>query len=199
MSNLSKGTKIMMAILIVIILGLLSVTVICFMNNVSEEDKECSSEVDESLCKVNTFEYKEDDFSYSYGKVRVTGYINVIDVPEEQCYTEEECESVSKIKYVDFKVTETDSKDFKKYLKEFNDKDGSTIGLGCFKNNKIMYTNNSVYFGDKDFEINEEMTKKILASTSSKPITLDLEKLEIKEAKGAPACYSHMTYIKVAK
>ena len=43
------------------------------------------------------------------------------------------------------------------------------------------------------------MTKKILDSKSSSPITLDLEKLELGEAKGAPNCYSHMTYVKIAK
>ena len=197
MDKLTKSTKIMITILVIIVLGLLTTIVLMYMGNIKDQENKCSSEVDDKLCQVNTFKYEKGDIGTGVGKVRVTGYAKTREIPEEECVTEEECKDVKKIKYVTFYVTKTDSKEFKNYLTEIGD--NNTIGLGCYKNNKISYINNSVYFGDKEFELNEEMAKKILESTSSSPITLDLEKLELGEAKGAPSCYSHMTYIKIAK
>ena len=198
----SKETKILVTVLVVVILVLLILVVLMYTGNIrvmlSEEEASCIQKVDEKLNQVNTFVYDENDLNKAFGKVRVTGYAKTKEVPESECH--DDCDEVEKVKYVEFYITKTESRDFKEYLSAINGEDSNKIiGLGCYKNNRISYINNSVFFGDKEFELNDDMTKSIIDSTSSKPITLDLEKLELGEAKGAPACYSHMTYIKIAK
>lgn len=201
MGKLSVKTKVMITLLIVVILCLLGLVVFRYMNNINLEDKACadSSEVDEKLCQVNTFKYDGENTNTAYGKVRVTGYAKVENVLEDTCDVEEDCVNQPKNKYVQFIITKTDSSDFKKYLKDLDDDNVNSIGLGCLKNNKIAYINNSVYFGDKDFELNEEIAEIITNSSKTNTITLDLEKLELGELKNKDVCYSHMTYIKVVK
>ena len=127
-----------------------------------------------------------------YGKVQVLGY----------AYTEKKFLG-GKDTYVFFKVLQSSGNNFSVYL---NNHDGNSfvkknaIGLGCIVNGKIGYYNASDEFGDKDFDISGDDTSKILNSSKAKPIKLNLEKLKFSSGAGSDSyCYSHMTYINIAK
>ncbi len=127
-----------------------------------------------------------------YGKVQVLGY----------AYTEKKFLG-SKDTYVFFKVLQSSGNNFSAYLSTH---DGNSfakknaIGLGCIVNGVLKYDNESDQFGNQEFKISSNDTSKILNSSKSKPIKLILEKLKYSSGRGLDSnCYSHMTYIDIAK
>ena len=94
------------------------------------------------------------------------------------------------------------SDDFSSYVRDLNGNafaKENAIGLGCIENNRLSYVNDSDELGMKGYNLSESDTSILLNSSQSNPITLELEKLQYTSGRGAPKCYSHITYVKVVK
>ena len=61
----------------------------------------------------------------------------------------------------------------------------------------LSYVNHSDQLGEKSFSFSVENTNKLINSSNSNPITLDLERLALKDGRWAPICYSHITYVNI--
>lgn len=132
-----------------------------------------------------TFAKKDNKFE---GEVFVKGYANVKTKDESFC--EKDCK---KYDYVYLMITESNNDAFTEFLEEnsgnsFAGPQG--VGLGCVQEGKILYTNESVQTGVKDYELDESLSQSILNSTQDHPIILKLSRMEA-AGMGAPECYSH--------
>lgn len=141
----------------------------------------------------NQSSFQSDGQGNFYGALVVTGYPVLISELEPFC--EENCEKFS---YVFFQVLNTDSKVLSDFLggNEGNSFVGAKqLGIGCVKSKIITYFNDSDKLGMKEYKVSTELSKKILDSSKEKPVTIKLERLLFTGGSGAPACYSHFTYI----
>ena len=171
----------------------------CSSNEDLPEKKDLMNE------EVNTFTITDKNYSSNgYGKVRVKGYALVKEI--SSCNVDGPCEENEKstTNYVYFNILETKSNDFLSFLEYWKENtisptDKPTVILGCLSNKKLSYENDSDSLGMTNFSLNEETTNKIINSTEDNPIILDLERLEFTSGSGAPACYSHITYINIAE
>ena len=154
--------------------------------------------------------FKKDIISgndYYYGTVQVEGYATIKTLKE--CHDEyisdtmADCENVYSYDYVFFNILRTENNDFERFVQDRVNKfwmDNNAVGLGCMKNNVIEWNN---YF-DGDHLPGEETqlslstsdTAKILNSTKSNPIILELEKLKMTEGIEVYGCYSDITKIR---
>ena len=131
----------------------------------------------------------------SYGEVTVKAYAEV-KYKQKDCgvlgsCTEKEAVSVNDIVYLH--ITNTDNEEFKKTMKELG-YEKKAIPIGCLKENVITYRTAADEYGPEKYEgkeedaykyyattnkIDKDLTKKITASTSKKPITLKITKLKL--------------------
>jgi hypothetical protein len=131
---------------------------------------------------------------YKGGYADVKGYAYVEEVDEAWC--EEDCK---KYDYVFFRITDfIESGSLKKIIQEeqgnaYFSEDG--VGLGCQEDGVISYYNETGMGDMKKYVLPEELSKKILLSTSENPVSLRLIKKELSGGSGAPTCYSHFTEI----
>lgn len=128
------------------------------------------------------------------GTVYVKGYAEVEVVVEPFC-EELECPEYD---YVFFTVMDSGSKAFDDFLGLYGGNafaSDARIGLGCIEDDQISYENDSDEYGRKAFELDEDLSEKILAATAEAPITLTLTKLPLSGGAGAPACYAHFTNV----
>ena len=141
--------------------------------------------------------FKADEKGNFYGTLVVTGYPTIKIEPEPFC--EANCKKYS---YVFFQVLSTDINALPEFLgaNEGNSFVGKgQIGIGCVQDKIISYSNDSDKFGMKKYTVSQELSKKILDSTKEAPVTIELERLLFTGGSGAPACYSHFTYINSAE
>ena len=126
--------------------------------------------------------------------------------------TEKEAVSVNDIVY--FHITENNSDDVKKALKEWYH-DEKTIVLGCIKDGAISYTTAADEFGPEKYEGKEEdahkyytktqlldkdISKKITASNTKKIISLKITKLKLSHYVSMDNhCYSPLSNIEVVE
>ncbi|OGF21634.1 hypothetical protein A2316_01035 [Candidatus Falkowbacteria bacterium RIFOXYB2_FULL_38_15] len=119
-----------------------------------------------------------------YGTLTVTGYAVTEDIEEPFC--EKNCK---KYKSVLFKILNTASN------ATILDLLDAKVKLGCAENQTITYFNDSDKIGMKEYEVSSELSEKILESSVQNPVTIKLQRLLFTGGSGAPACYSHFTYI----
>ena len=139
---------------------------------------------------VDTFVIED----YEYGKVTVTGY----------AYTEERTDSDTgeKFQYVLFKITESSSDNFMKYIESMKGNSyvsDKAIGLGCFKDGIISY--NNVYDDDggkgANYKLSSVDSIKIINSSSSNLIRLNLLKNKLITGGSGYNCSSLIARISV--
>jgi hypothetical protein len=144
--------------------------------------------------EVNTKFQLSKDYSY-YGTAQIKGFVDMAMVPTHP-FDET---STATTQYAFFKILETETPDLLKFIE--NNKGNSfvrtqAVGLGCVENGKLS----SVNSGDKGgFSNLIEGTNfvKLLKSSSSSPIILQLTKPIFLGGSGAPACYSHFRNFKI--
>jgi hypothetical protein len=148
--------------------------------------------VEASDVMIEAFEYDKDLFDY-YGRLNVTGYATVKEVPEAFC--ESNCETYD---YVSFNIVETDAPEIFNYILE-NDGNAylgeKSVGLGCIDGENIVYTNDSDEFGMKEYVLSDLLSSAIIGSSKSLPITIELVRYPLSAGAGAPTCYSHFTEV----
>jgi len=156
------------------------------------KEKEKTEEKKESAFKPNLNNYIYNSSSgKSYGKVQVKGYATIKKVSSFDG---------SSVDYVFFNILSAGDKDFIKYVNSF---DGNSyvrenaIGLGCLNDNILINYNSSDKLGNKTLKLTKDETEKILKSSKSEPIMLNLERLDLTQGSGATECYSHITYIDI--
>lgn len=141
----------------------------------------------------NQSSFQSDKQENFYGTLIVTGY-PIVKI-EAEPFCEKNCKKYS---YVFFQVLNTDSQVLSDFLRENkgnNFIDTNQLGIGCVQDEIITYFNDSNKLGMKEYSVPVGLSKKILDSNKEKPVTIKLERLLFTGGSGAPACYSHFTYV----
>lgn len=131
-----------------------------------------------------------------FGVLTVTGYPVIMNTPEPFC--EKDCKNYE---YVYFQIMETNSTalyDFLGINKGNSFIGEKQVGIGCRKSGAISYYNDSNQLGMKEYYVYPDISKKILSASKNDPVAIRLERLLFTGGSGAPACYSHFTYISLA-
>ena len=160
-----------------------------------KEDTAKNSDTNTSV--VNDFKLDSSDNSGGYGTVTVTGY------PEVKFISGYHTSIDVDRYYIYFHIISGGNSDFLKFINDNSNinlaKEGA-IGLGCKKNNVIIYENRSKKLGFEEFKLSLDESNKILDSSKNNPVTLKLERLkESMEGYGPSACQSLITHISVVK
>ncbi len=140
----------------------------------------------------NTFQHVE-----IKGNAYVKGYVYTIQLNKEIGVLDGE-----KYDYVMFKIVDTKSDELKKFLNDYNDNSfvsADSIGLGCYKNGNIKYSNNSAEFGEKEYALSKKDSKLLMNSFKRKPVILNLYFGGRTLGKCAQTCYSYISNIEVMK
>ncbi len=146
-----------------------------------------------STLPKGTFVDKDYDL---YGTTYVKGYATTEVVDESFCETD-----CKKYTYVMFHILENNDPVFEKFLEGNNGNSFAgtgVVGLGCENAGIISYKNHSDKFKEKEVTLSSSVSQKILASKKTAPITLKLTREKFLGGGGAPACYSHMTYVELS-
>lgn len=161
-----------------------------------KENEQTSSESNDDTINNSGFIFDPTSSDYAenngYGSVQVTGYAYV----EKVGYYEK------KFDYVYFQVINSSDNVFLKFLESqdgnsFAKKDA--MGLGCIDGENIKWSNYSNEHGYAYYTMDKENTSKIINSSSSNTIRLNIEKLKVKDGVGADDCYSHATKISIVE
>lgn len=156
----------------------------------------------------------QDNFSFfeaeANGTVVLTGYPKIEKLPppscstdcstapeRERCLTENNCQQPELVHFV---FTAGGNEDFSKYLYEITaatKSEPNIVKLGCVKNSRITYENESLDFGSKTYWLPKDTTDSILQATIDKPIKLKLTKLLTADASADTACSSLFTRIEI--
>ena len=138
----------------------------------------------------NTFNHVE-----IKGNAYVKGYVYTIQLNKEIGVPDGE-----KYDYIMFKIVDTKSDELRKFLDDYKDNtfvSDDSIGLGCYEKESIKYSNTSAEFGEKDYSLSKIDSKRLMNSSKTKPIVLNLYFGGRTLGKCAPTCYSHISKIEV--
>ena len=164
-------------------------------NNTNSQTKE-NNETNNVSTPKNNFKLDSSDLFGGYGTVTVTGY-------SEVKYFSGHTMDNKHYYYVYFHILSGGNSAFHKVLKDLDQNSfagKNKIGLGCKKDNKIVYVNDSAKYGrSKNFEISINDSRKILNSSKQNLITLELQRLTYFDAIGVGGghCHSFITHVKV--
>ncbi|MBT5016676.1 hypothetical protein HN748_03300 [Candidatus Peregrinibacteria bacterium] len=140
-------------------------------------------------------DFTTDEWGY-YGEVELTGYVNVVEIPEFYC-NGEDCKVYE---YAHFEVLEASDEDVYAMIdsKQGNSFFGeNSVGLGCITDGVIEYANHSDKFGYQEIKLSAEDSEVILNATSEDLITIRIAKYPFSIGKGVSTCYSHFTTIEL--
>ena len=207
-TNQCKSHKAFIIVILVIAMGISFGCGFMFSEKMRENDKPKESQkVDKPEEKpelvntplVDNEPVPEGYDAYSFtGKATVRGYVRTQKVPSGDVVSD----NPTTYDMVFFNVTESDNNKFLAFLSAF---DGNTyagektFSIGCVREGKLTHYNDSDETGMKEYALNQEDTNLIMNSTSSKPITLEIERLKFTGGSGAPDCYSYISTITVKK
>lgn len=212
-------------VLLIVIIGILSVLCILFAtntisfksndidNNINENGNDNQSVENDNDGNQNTNNMQQDNAisndnetkpiqnelgeNDTFSTITNSGIVEVIGYPE----TKERIDGWGKkYSYVYFHIKETKSIEFKKYIESLKGNSfvlDDAIGIGCNIDGKVTYYNSSDELGEKEYEMSQENSSKILNATKDNPIKVKLERLIYSSGKGAPICTSHITKIEV--
>lgn len=131
------------------------------------------------------------------GEVYVKGYGKLAPLQDALC--EKKCKPYD---YVYFHFTETPNAEFQSYLKQ-NEGNSSFveggIGLGCVRQGRIHYINDSDETLGATFELSPALSQAILGATPQQPIALKLTRWPYSGGRGAPKCYGPFTQVEAYK
>ena len=183
---------------IVVIVGLFSITRMANkakMNNQSGDQSTSETTTVESTKSILDGLGDNDTFSSKTesGKVEVVGYAY------KKTLSDYDGNSKS---YIYFKIMNTNSKEFLKYLKNLKGNSfvgDEAIGLGCMQKGQLTYynENDSDKDGIYDYTFSEEDTNTILHSNRDNPVRLLLNKKKFTGGGEAGLCYSHITTVEI--
>jgi hypothetical protein len=175
------------------------------LENVAEEQEAIENETSETTVdevseeeNSNTEEaaYNADDTFKEYpelnsfhGLVSLKGYLTI--EPGTDGYCEVNCEIFN---YVQFNILENSNADLLKFMKNGQD-NPEYIKLGCLSSGIIKRFNDSDEFGMAEYTTNAADTARLLKSSETNPITIQLERFKYTSGRGAPTCYSHYANI----
>lgn len=200
-----KNNKLVYALLgvivvLLIIIGFLVVEVTKGKDKGKEETEKKNDVVEKEENKVEA-EPVVNDFHFTesgsqYGTATVKGYIT----EKEIIAGDISFDASNTYTALFFNVTETESTEFKNFLKagngnSFHDEKGFVIG--CYEDGVINYYNSSDETGMKAYKIPEADALKIKNSTIEAPVTLEVSVLKLSSGMGAPDCYSFISTVKV--
>lgn len=133
-----------------------------------------------------------------FGTFQAKGYATT--VKRDDCPGEGGGTNCPQVDYIFFNITKTENSNIFTFLKNNAGNsyvEDKAVGVGCLANGTINYMNSSDANGRKQYTISKDDTTKIMAASTSKPITLEIEKLKLSGGSGAPACTSLFTTFKV--
>lgn len=169
----------------------------CNINFSSEKDKKIN-ELQQKLEEKNTLSSKR-HFTYNknwyyHWKLKIKWYIET--TTKKEAFCQENCKNYT---YLFFNVLETNNQNLYNFLEENNwsyfiKKD--KIWIWCLKeNNKITYYNESDKNWLKEYEISNNLSKKIINSNENSPIIISLNMPILSLWSWAPTCYSYFKII----
>jgi hypothetical protein len=135
-----------------------------------------------------------------YGVTQIEGYANVAKINDDNCMMMEDTSNCEEVDYVYFNITNSGNSKLIEYI---NNLAGNSfvsdmaIGMGCYADSKISYSNASDAKGFSSYEISKSDTEKILSATKEKPIRIEIERFKLTTGRGAPSCYSHFATFKI--
>jgi len=198
---------------LVLLVALIAAGIFAFLTLVAPKDDEIADlkaelallrsqiEADNSSSnsKLEKGTFKLSDQHGGAGTVQVEGYATTAEKDDgwEDGCDEEAC---AKVDYVIFNILRTENSDFKKFLETLSGNsfvDESAIGIGCIEDGILSWANDSDATGMKTYNLSKSDTTAIMNATKEKPIILELERFEFTGGSGAPACYSHISAIKI--
>lgn len=182
-----KNKKLVFLICLIFFVMIFAIVFLMLKNNKINEENKQNLNVKDNFGKNDTFSYDN-----GYGTVDVLGYVTIENI---ELYDEDE-----KINYVYFNIIDTKSNDFLQYIDSLNGNSfvsNKAIGLGCTDYKKIFYLNSSDEKEFENYELDENVSNKILASSIDNPIKLRLTRFKYSGGSGAPNCYSHISTIEL--
>lgn len=206
MKTNQKGFSLVEILLIVVIVGLIGTVGWLVYDRQSSKSREqgiasTKSKTENAAVEQKTVKSKallRGNFGDNgeYGTLQAEGYASIIKVDEAYCF-----ESCKQFDYVLFNITKTENPNITNYLKS---KSGNaytrenSIGIGCLANGVITYKNASDANQKKEFTIPQNETTQISASTTAKPIRLEIEKLVYTGGGfGGDQCWSDFSTFKL--
>lgn len=141
---------------------------------------------------VNTFSFDNEE-----GVVYIRGYIDTVQLP-----LDEGPDPKNFYDYLVFRVVETKSEDFKRYLDVHSGNsfiEPDWIGLGCLEGNKIKYYSIKEQLEEQLHYLNKKDTKYIKKSSKRRPRVIKLTFNGKKLGKCAVDCYTHALEIEVIR
>ena len=157
---------------------------------------EAQDHIDEVISPIlptGNFSYEESEgFS---GNAYIYGYIEIVSIPESYCQ-----ENCTMYQGVFINALKSSSDSFQEFLERHRGNayvGENKVMIGCLKERKIFYDNNSNEFRRKSFEINEIESQGILSATIEDPRIFRIMKLPLSWGSGTPACYSHFAEVEI--
>jgi hypothetical protein len=142
---------------------------------------------------VKPLQLEKGDFGDNgdYGTFQAQGYAVINKVDEAECET-----NCKQYDYVSFVIIKTENNNVAKFFEQMGGNSfvgDNQVGIGCLNGDKIEYFNASDANPDGQYTISAQDTSKIIKSTKTEPIVLEITKEKYTSGRGAPACTSLFT------
>jgi len=130
-----------------------------------------------------------------YGTFQAQGYADISKLDEAWCET-----NCKQYDYVYFVILKTENTNLAGYFKQMHDNlfvGGNRVGIGCLNNGKIEYYNPSDANPNGQYTISARDTAKIIKSTKTEPIVLEITKEKYTSGRSGTTCTSLFTNFKI--
>ena len=132
-----------------------------------------------------------------YGMFQAEGYATT--EKRDEAFCETDCKQNE---YVFFNITRTENPSISDFLTRNSSDENlyvkdKAIGMGCFAEGKISFSNASDEAGATDSTISQEDTAKIMSSSAASPIRLEIKKAQLTDGVGGNACSSLFSSFKL--
>ncbi|MEF3691618.1 MAG: hypothetical protein V3574_01005 [Candidatus Moraniibacteriota bacterium] len=154
------------------------------------------SDKDKSFNMSDPFQPTPSEKGEYYGTLTLTGYLNI---EHRICEKNEPCKKT--VDYASLVVVSSNNDLIYEYMQLHKGNsfvNENSIGIGCYEKNKNqIYSINNSNYGSFDNIIKGKDLQKILQSSVSQPVTMQLSKSYLTVGSGAPECYSHFREFKI--
>ncbi len=176
-----------LALLIVILIGIFFLS-----QNLNIQAPETTTDID-----WNAYQEQENISFYEFeGTLALEGYTDI----ETSACTFQDIEECS-VNYTFFVANKANHPAFFDWLEQMKGNSfirENAIGLGCYQQEKErIYSINNADVEETESTITGKDLKKLLDSSKSNPIIIEVERLKLTAGRGAPDCYSHFRNFKV--
>ncbi len=157
-----------------------------------ENENNNNSQEENNFSQSGSFS-KNEDWNYT-GELKIKWFAE--STQKKEAFCEENCENFT---YLFFNILDSNDQDLDNFLSENNWSyfvEEDRIWIGCkTEENTINYYNESDENWLQEYELNSELSQKIINSSKNSPVTLSLNMPLLSMWSGAPTCYSYFEII----